>query len=149
MNYQEKVSTREDVRVLYEKVKANPAIKQYRGYTETKSYGWDPVLQDCVKMAGEAWFDNPTFDAGAVSEGVSESVNAELLDEQLAEKEQRVLELEALLSDLENENKELELSAADAEARAKAAENERDEAKEALLELRRALVLVGELAASR
>ena len=61
----------------------------------------------------------------------------------------KAVELEALLADLENENKELELSAADAEARAKAAENERDEAKEALLELRRALVLVGELAASR
>ena len=61
MNYQEKVSTRQDVRVLFEKVKANPAVARYRGYTETKSYGWDEAADDYVKCEGEVWFDNPSY----------------------------------------------------------------------------------------
>ena len=62
MKYQEKVSTRADVRALFEKVKANPAVAQYRGYTESKSYGWDEAVDDYVKCDGEVWFDNPAFD---------------------------------------------------------------------------------------
>ncbi|MBQ8358040.1 MAG: hypothetical protein IJX39_09595 [Clostridia bacterium] len=149
MNYQEKVSTRADVRALYERVIANPAIRRYRGYTESKSYGWDCAAEDYIKKDGEVWFENPAYDPAFVPEGVSKSGDAELLDEQLAEKEQEIADLEADIADLQEQNEALELRAADAEARAKAAENERDEAKEALIELRRALVLVGELAGTK
>ena len=146
MNYQEKVCTRADVRALYEKVIANPAIQSYRGYTESKSYGWDAAAEDYIKQEGEVWFDNPAFDAAYVPEGTGSSENAELLDEQLAEREEQIKELEDALSAAEAENEELETRLAEAETVAKAAERERDEAKEALVEIRRALVLVGQLA---
>jgi hypothetical protein len=146
LNYQEKVSTRADVRALYEKVIENPAIKAYRGYTESKSYGWDAEAGDYIKRDGEVWFENPSFDACFVPEGVSEGVGVELLDEQLAECEEQVKELEKLIGEMEDESEAQEARIADAEARAKAAERERDEAKEALLELRRALSLLAELA---
>ena len=94
MNYQEKVCTRADVRALYEKVIANPAIQSYRGYTESKSYGWDVDADDYVKRDGEVWFENPAYDADFIPEGVSDGGNAELLDEQLAEKEQQIMDLE-------------------------------------------------------
>ena len=149
MNYQEKVCTRADVRALYEKVVANPAIQSYRGYTESKSYGWDTATDDYIKRDGEVWFENPAYDADFIPEGVSDGGNAELLDEQLAEKEQQIMDLEDQIDDLEEENEMLELRAGEAEARAKAAENERDEAKAALIELRRALILVGELAQAK
>ena len=145
MNYQEKVSTRADVRALYEKVIANPAIQSYRGYTESKSYGWDAAADDYIKRDGEVFFENPAYDADFIPEGACESDDAELLDEQLAEKEQQIIDLEDRISDLEDENEMLEQNAAHAEARAKAAENERDEAKAALIELRRALALLREL----
>ena len=146
MNYQEKVSTRADVRALYEKVIANPAIVRYRGYTESKSYGWDPSAEDYIKKEGEAWFENPAFDATFVPEGEGDSADAELLDEQLADREQRIAQLEALIEALEAKTREAEQRAEEAEAAAAAAANERDEAKEALLELRRALLLVAQLA---
>ena len=145
MNYQEKVSTRADVRALYEKVIANPAIQSYRGYTESKSYGWDVAADDYIKRDGEVFFENPAYDADFIPEGACESDDAELLDEQLAEKEQQIIDLEDRISDLEDENEMLEQSAAHAQAKAKAAENERDEAKAALIELRRALALLREL----
>lgn len=62
MKYQEKVSTREDVRRLYERVKNQPTISQYRGYTQSKSYGWDEFVNDYIKADGELWFDNPSYD---------------------------------------------------------------------------------------
>ena len=145
MNYQEKVSTRADVRALYEKVIANPAIQSYRGYTESKSYGWDAAADDYIKRDGEVFFENPAYDADFIPEGACESDDAELLDEQLAEKEQQIIDLEDRISDLEDENEMLEQNAAHAQAKAKAAENERDEAKAALIELRRALALLREL----
>lgn len=148
MNYQEKVSTRADVRALYEKVIANPVIARYRGYTESKSYGWDAEAEDYIKQDGEVWFDNPAFDASFEATGNSDE-ETELLDEKLAEREDQIRELEEALSAAEVENEELEARALEAEAVAKAAERERDEAKEALLELRRALTLVGELAGMR
>lgn len=148
MNYQEKVSTRADVRALYEKVIANPVIARYRGYTESKSYGWDAEAEDYIKQDGEVWFDNPAFDASFEATGNSDE-ETELLDEQLAEREEQIRELEEALSAAEVENEELEARALEAEAVAKAAERERDEAKEALIELRRALTLVGELAGMR
>lgn len=147
MNYQEKVSTRADVRALYERVKANPAIRCYRGYTESKSYGWDPAADEYVKKDGEVWFDNPAYDATYVPEGTPGGADAELLDEQLAEREAQISELEKDLCDLEAENEELERRVIEAEALARAAEQERDGAKEALSELRRALAHVAELIA--
>ena len=146
MNYQERVSTRADVRALYEKVAANPAIARYRGYTESKSYGWNPAAEEYVKKDGEAWFENPGYDAAFIPEGESDGGDADLLDEQLTEREERIEELEADIAVLEEEITELQCKVADAEARALAAANERDDAKEALLELRRALVLVAQLA---
>ena len=95
MNYQEKVSTRADVRALFEKVKANPAVAQYRGYTESKSYGWDEAADDYVKCEGEVWFDNPAFDADFVESHEAIGQEAELLDEKLQASEQTVLALES------------------------------------------------------
>ena len=63
-----------------------------------------------------------------------------------SEREERIEELEADIAVLEEEITELQCKVADAEAKALAAANERDDAKEALLELRRALVLVAQLA---
>ena len=62
MKYQEKVNTRSDVLYLYDRVKQAPTISHYRGYTDTKSYGWDEDAGDCVKVDGEHWFDNPCYD---------------------------------------------------------------------------------------
>lgn len=146
MNYQERVSTRADVRALYEKVIANPAIARYRGYTESKSYGWDASAEEYIKKEGEVWFENPSYDAAMILEEEIPDSEAELSDEQPATQQEQLSELEALVTALKEENDELEQRAADAEARAMAAENERDEVKEALLELRRAMVLVAELA---
>lgn len=61
MNYQEKCSTRADVRALYEQVRKDPTIQYYRGYTDKKSYGWDPVADDYKKVDGEYWFENPNY----------------------------------------------------------------------------------------
>ena len=144
MNYQEKVSTRADVRALYERVKENPAIKQYRGYTETKSYGWSDESNDYVKCEGEVWFDNPTYDAEFVTVGEGESVNAELLDEQLTARDARIAELEQQCAELcallEEQNARMEQ--AENEATAARAECERVSAvlaalREAFLTLRR------------
>lgn len=62
MLYQEKVSTRGDVHSLYERVKQDPTISRYRGYTATKSYGWDEDVGDFIKADGERWFENPCYD---------------------------------------------------------------------------------------
>lgn len=59
--YQERVNLRGDVRDLYQKVLFMPTVKQYRGYTDTKSYGWDPDFDDYIKKEGEYWFDNPGY----------------------------------------------------------------------------------------
>lgn len=146
MNYQERVSTRADVQALYKKVIENPAIARYRGYTESKSYGWDPVTEDYMKKEGEVWFDNPAYDPTFIPEGESNSGDAELLDEKLTEREGRIAELENTVSMLETAFAEQEGRVTAAEARVKAAEDERDDAKEALIEIRRALLLVAQLA---
>ena len=95
MNYQEKVCTAADVRALYERVIANPAIKRYRGYTATRSYAWDPDRGEYIKREGEVWFGNPAFDEAYVPEGTSAPQTAELLDEQLGEKEKLIAALDA------------------------------------------------------
>jgi hypothetical protein len=93
LNYQEKVSTRQDVRVLFEKVKANPAVARYRGYTETKSYGWDEAADDYVKCEGEVWFDNPAYDPDFVTVGTANEESRELLDEQLLARDEAIATL--------------------------------------------------------
>jgi len=117
LNYQEKVSTRQDVRALFQKVKENPAVSRYRGYTETKSYGWDEAAGDYVKCEGEVWFDNPAYDANFVAVGEPDGESRELLDEQLVARDEiieglraecdalraRCDELEALLAKAEGE----------------------------------------------
>ena len=116
MNYQEKVSTRADVRALYEKVLANPAVARYRGYTETKSYGWDTEKDDYVKEEGEVWFENPAYDAGFVTVGEADASDAELLDEQLLARDAEIAALRAerdrAAADLEAMRAELDLALA-------------------------------------
>ena len=148
MNYQEKVSTRADVRALYERVRANPAIRLYRGYTDSKSYGWDAAADEYVKKDGEVWFENPAYDATYVPEGAFGGEEAELLDEKLAEREAQLAELEKEVGRLEEESEALKCRVIAAEAAVTAAEQERDSAKDALVELRRALARVGELIAN-
>lgn len=60
LKYQERVSTVGDLRSLYESLKKMPTIKQYRGYSETKSYGFDDDGNP-ISKEGEVWFDNPFF----------------------------------------------------------------------------------------
>lgn len=64
MDYQEKVSTREDIKALYENVISRSDIRRYRGYTHPNvgdSYGWNPATQDYFRKAGCDWFDNPSY----------------------------------------------------------------------------------------
>ena len=61
MKYQERCSTRGDVKALYERVCKDPTINAYRGYTDECSYGWNTVTDDYVKVVGEVWFDNPNY----------------------------------------------------------------------------------------
>jgi len=70
-------------------------VAQYRGYTESKSYGWDEAVDDYVKSKGEVWFDNPAFDADFVESHEAIGQEAELLDEKLQASEQTVLALES------------------------------------------------------
>ncbi len=132
MNYQQKVSTRADVRALYEKVIENPAIRRYRGYTETKSYGWDAESDDYVKREGEVWFENPAYDGEYIPEGVADTATAELLDEQLANKERQIVELEAKRLEMATRLEQLKEAL-------KICEAERDEARTTLAQLKESL----------
>ncbi|MBR7182287.1 MAG: hypothetical protein IKD28_05870 [Clostridia bacterium] len=147
MNYQEKVGTRAEVKALYERVVANPAIEKYRGYTETKSYGWNPLCNDYIKREGEVWFDNPGFVSPATEqerEQAVEAVSAPACEEDIFK--------EIDEEEIEEEADEAE-ALADAEAEIEFLESEisrlraeRDEAVEALVALRDALSLVAKLA---
>ena len=95
MNYQEKVSTRAEVRALYEKVRSDPTIARYRGYTATKSYGWSEEVGDYVKRDGEAWFENPAYDPSFVTVGEASGTDAELLDEQISARDAEIVALTA------------------------------------------------------
>lgn len=64
LNYQERVSTIRDVEDLYKRMCADPYIKQYRGYTASKSYGYDAETKKVIAKDGEFWFDNPSFRGG-------------------------------------------------------------------------------------
>ena len=123
MNYQEKVSTRQDVRALFQKVKNDPGVSHYRGYTDTKSYGWDEDTGDYVKREGEFWFENPAYKAGfdEVSDSVAEPCVPE--DEMLDGCEEAEQECCA-------ECEELRLKQAELEEALFAAESELDVVKE-------------------
>ncbi|MBQ3483860.1 MAG: hypothetical protein IJA78_06800 [Clostridia bacterium] len=142
MNYQEKVSTRADVRALYERVIANPAIACYRGYTETKSYGWDVAVDDVIKREGEHWFENPSYDADYVPEGTPTHESAELLDEQLEERDRRIRDLDAERGELCALIDALNEQIAEREHKAEALEHERDDARAALSSLREAFGVI-------
>ena len=135
MNYQEKVCTAADVRALYERVIANPAIKRYRGYTATRSYAWDPEREEHIKREGEVWFGNPAYDESFVPEGNPASDSAELLEELLNEKEKLIAALDAKC---EKQRFEIEALQKDLHDRAEAL----DGIKASLLALRGALAQV-------
>ncbi len=140
MNYQEKVSTRAEVRDLYERVVKNPEIARYRGYTETNSYGWNAQAGDYFKREGEVWFDNPGFVPAANVTVHDDGVTDELLEKQTqlerlsAEKEELCLLIDAL-----NER------IAACEEQLKCVTEERDEALAALAALREALAAIRKL----
>ncbi len=143
MNYQEKVSTRAEVRALYERVCKDPSIARYRGYTAANSYGWNEVAGDYVKREGEVWFENPAFNAGAVLQKESES--AELLDEMLEESERAIERLNAEKSELCALIDTLNGRIAEYEQRLSCVTEERDEALRALAALREALAAIRKL----
>ena len=64
LGYQERVCTGRELKELYKRVKNNPSIQQYRGYTESKSYGYDEETQKIIVKEGEFWFNNPSFRGG-------------------------------------------------------------------------------------
>lgn len=133
MNYEEKVSTRADVRALYEKVINNPNIEKYRGYTDTKSYAWDALAGECIKRDGEVWFENPSYcEQLPLEEEESFEEECDAAEETFFEAEEEPSSREAQLQ------AEIALLAA-----------ERDEARSALLELRDALALVARLATAK
>lgn len=140
MNYQEKVSTRAEVRDLYERVVKNPEIACYRGYTETNSYGWNAQAGDYFKRAGEVWFDNPGFDPKASNSACENGMTDEMLEKETqleklnAEKEELCLLIDAL-----NER------IAACEEQLKCVTEERDEALAALAALREALAAIRKL----
>lgn len=131
MNYEEKVCTRADVRALYEKVINDPCIEKYRGYTDSKSYAWNALTGEYIKRDGVVWFDNPSYR--------DELPLDEPIEDQVIEEESVVCDEEEILVTREEELAE-EVSRLTAE---------RDEARDALLELRDALALVVRLAAAK
>ena len=143
MNYQEKVSTRAEVRALYERVCKDPTIARYRGYTAANSYGWNESAGDYMKREGEVWFENPAFDASAPVKREGES--AELLDEILEQSERAIERLNAEKSELCLLIDTLNGRIAEYEVRLGAVTEERDEALRALAALREALAAIRRL----
>lgn len=79
MDYQERVSTREDIKALYERVCNMPHVRRYRGYTDTHSYEWDPISKNYIRRANEHWFDNPGYDPNCdIPNCTEEELKAEL-----------------------------------------------------------------------
>ena len=64
LNYQERTNTIREVKELYNRVTKDPHIKQYRGYSATKSYGYDAETKKVIVKDGDFWFDNPSFHGG-------------------------------------------------------------------------------------
>lgn len=142
MNYQEKVSTRAEVRDLYERVVKDPTIARYRGYTETNSYGWNVQAGDYFKREGEVWFENPAYlpkTPNALQES-TDSFADEVLEkttqiERLNEEKAELCELIDLLNE----------RIAACEEQLKRVTEERDEALAALAALREALAAIRKL----
>ncbi len=142
MNYQEKVSTRAEVRDLYERVVKDPTIARYRGYTETNSYGWNVQAGDYFKREGEVWFENPGYapDATNVEQEGKEPFADEVLEkttqiERLNEEKAELCEL------IDRLNERI----AACEEQLKCVTEERDEALAALAALREALAAIRKL----
>ncbi len=143
MNYQEKVTTRAEVRALYERVCQDPTIARYRGYTAANSYGWNETVGDYVKKEGEFWFENPAFDPAAFSK--KENEEADLLDEMLEQSERCIERLNAEKSELCALIDTLNSRIAEYEQRLLCVTEERDEALRALAALREALAAIRKL----
>ena len=143
MNYQERVSTRAEVRSLYERVRQDPTIERYRGYTAVHSYGWNEAAGDYVKREGEVWFENPSFAPTASLK--QEGVVADLLDEKLEESERCIERLNAEKNELCVLIDTLNARIAEYEARLSCVTEERDEALRALSALREALAAIRRL----
>lgn len=127
---------------LYRKVIANPAIEKYRGYTETKSYGWDAAAAEYIKEDGECWFENPQYDPAFVPEGECCSASAELLDEQLAARDAEIGKLHEEREELCRVIDALNQKLAAAQSTVSGIEGERDRAIAALRELRDAVGVI-------
>ena len=142
MNYQEKVTTRAEVRALYERVCQDPTIARYRGFTAANSYGWNAAAEDYFKREGEAWFENPAYDPNLLP--VKEEPE-ELLDEMLAESERCIERLNAEKSELCALIDTLNERITAYEEELQSVRAERDEALQALAALREALVAIRKL----
>ena len=143
MNYQEKVSTRAEVRALFERVCKDPTVARYRGYTAANSYGWNTAAGDYVKREGEVWFENPAFDPAALSR--KEREEGDLLDEKLEKSERCIERLNAEKSELCVLIDTLNARIAEYETRLQSVTAERDEALRALSALREALAAIRRL----
>ena len=141
MNYQEKVSTRTEVRALYERVLKNPLIERYRGYTDTNSYGWNAKVGDYFKREGEVWFDNPAYDPNLQEK--QEEVET-FVDEAL-ESETQIERLNAEKKELAELIDQLNERIAACEEQLKCVTEERDQALAALAALREALAAIRKL----
>ena len=140
MNYQEKVSTRAEVRALYERVVKDPRVARYRGYTETNSYGWNAQAGDYFKREGEVWFDNPGYVPAA-----SESACEDAMPDEMLEKETELEKLNAEKNELCALIDALNERIAACEEQLKCVTEERDEALAALAALREALAAIRKL----
>ena len=142
MNYQEKVSTRAEVRDLYERVIKDPAIARYRGYTETNSYGWNALAGDYFKREGEAWFENPSYAPRANNEVVHKE---EVFADEALEKQTQIEQLSAEKAELCALIDRLNERIAACEVQLQCVTEERDEALAALAALREALAAIRKL----
>jgi ATPase subunit of ABC transporter with duplicated ATPase domains len=140
VNYQEKVSTRAEVRDLYERVVKDPTVARYRGYTETNSYGWNAQAGDYFKREGEVWFDNPGY-VPAESEPVCEDTVPDELLEKQTELERLSAEKNELCALIDALNERIEAC----EEQLRSVTEERDEALAALAALREALAAIRKL----
>ena len=143
MNYQQKVSTRAEIRALYERVVKDPAIARYRGYTDTHSYGWNAAAGDYCKREGEIWFENPAYDPHHPR--TIQLCEADLLDEKLEESERHIEKLNAEKSELCTLIDKLNERIAAYQVQLQNVTEERDEALQALSALREALAAIRRL----
>lgn len=143
MNYQQRVSTRAEVRALYERVVKDPAIARYRGYTETHSYGWNAAAGDYCKREGVIWFENPAYDPHHPR--TRQLSEADLLDEKLEESERHIEMLNAEKGELCMLIDKLNERIAAYQVQLQNVTEERDEALQALAALREALVAIRRL----